>query len=140
MRDPQQRAVAVTLVAVLNAASFDAIGCAALCAIRSCPQQFTRERRDQCRHQGLPAPGNQRQNKEKSTCPDHTSYPTAVVILAAAPGVTPGLQNLSPRTAPNFDGASSSVPVAPLGGSSAHSPSEFSTGRTICQKQALLRI
>ncbi len=138
MQGTKHRVVTVAVIAVLNAAWFFTIGCAALCAFASCPQSRQRAPEETCHHKGQ-SPMQQDDGHQRSPCPNH-SFPMASLVLRAAPDITPGLQNsnswlglvqLTTSPIPQFI----SVRDIP-----SHSPPGFSTGRSVCQKDSLLRI
>lgn len=132
-----RRTVAVAVVAVLNAAWFFTLGCAAFCAFGPCPQHRARFAEERCHHDGqMP---QQDHSAPRSPCPDH-AYPMACLMPAAAPDVTSGLQH----------GARTIGVSPPMGGTVArfvlvrdtlsHSPPGLFSGRVLLQKESLLRI
>ncbi len=133
-----RRIVAVTVVAVLNAAWFFTIGCAARCAFSPCPQQLQPATEERCHHNGQ-LPPSQKHNHHDSKCPDH-SYPIASLVLPAAPDSTPGLQSGSSWVGLAYLNAPAAPQLISLRDVLSHSPPGFSTGRALLQKQALLRI
>jgi hypothetical protein len=141
VRSTGQRVIAITTIAVLNAAWFFTIGCAALCAFSSCPRQAPQRRasEEQCDHKSeLPQP--QRDNSShRSSCPDR-NYFVAGVARQAAPDATSGL-----RTGSNPVGVvefhSRLTPRRmPLPNTLSHSPPGLSAGRALLQRESLLRI
>ena len=134
-----QRFVAMAVVAVFNAAWFFAAGCGVLCAFGPCPQQHAPVAEERCYHNGqMPAP-QQDQSAPRSPCPDH-GYLVASLVPVAAPDITPGLQNGTPVTGlPCLLGGTAirSVPVRDM---LSHSPPGLSTGRSLLQRESLLRI
>ena len=93
---------------------------------------------ERCYHNGqMPAP-QQDQSAPRSPCPDH-GYLVASLVPVAAPDITPGLQNGTPVTGlPCLLGGTAirSVPVRDM---LSHSPPGLSTGRSLLQRETLLR-
>jgi len=134
----KKRAAAIAIIAILNAALFFTIGCAALCVFASCPQTVRRASGEGCHHKcNLPA--KQGDGHQESSCPNH-SFPMASLVLQAAPDITPILQNshsslslvqLIFRVIPQSISDRNILSPSPPG---------ISTGRIVCQRYSLLRI
>jgi hypothetical protein len=139
IRTFRQRAVAVAVIAVLNAAWFFSIGCAALCAFGPCPQKRAPVADGQCHHSGqIPLPRQHHQSPQ-SPCPDHV-YPVASLVPASAPDITPGLQSGTLLAGFIFLVGSTDTQFVPICDTPSHSPPGLSTGRVLLQKESLLRI
>lgn len=141
VRSTGHRVVAITVIAVLNAAWFFTIGCAALCAFAACPQQaqHRQDSEEQCHHKGqLPTP-QRNDSDHHSPCPDHNFF-MASVVLPATPDVTPGLQKGSKWVGLGYFHRSMTARLVPLRDALTHSPPGLSSGRILLQKESLLRI
>ena len=137
-----KRTVAVAVIAVLNAAWFLSVGCAALCSLASCPQQqLPRDPYDEgCHHkQSLPDP-QRGGDDQKPSCPGHPLL-TATAAVQATSNFMPrpqagGSQWLAATPWGSlWVGQPVSLPAAP-----SHSPPGSLSSRTICQKESILRI
>jgi hypothetical protein len=138
-RKLRQRFVAVAAVAVLNAAWFFAAGCAALCALGSCPRQHAPVTEERCHHsRQVPAP-QQDHSSPRSPCQDH-GYLAATVVPMAAPDRTPGLQNGTPVSGLPYLLRGTAIRSVPIRDMLSHSPPGLVTGRLLLQKESLLRI
>ena len=137
MHTINRRLVAMLLVGVLNAAWFFAVGCASVCALGSCPQQLNTSQADRCHH-GSDAPSHRHDEHQEAQCPSQ-SLLLAGGLTPSGPDVVPGLQAtasivFSPSCVPNL------VRTGQLSATRSHSPPGDLSGRSICQKESLLRI
>jgi len=136
MHSINQRVVALLLVGVLNATCFFALTCAAVCAWGSCPQRLNPIQADAC-HQGNSAPSHRHGEHPGAQCPGQ-SLPLAVGPTPSGPDLVSGLQvtasAFSASCVPNL------VRTDPPRASRSHSPPGDLSGRSICQKESLLRI
>ncbi len=140
MRSTAQRVVAIVVMAVLNAAWFFTIGCAALCAFASCPQQRQPTAAESCHHKGQIPTKPDGGDHPKSPCPER-GYAAVGIVLPASRDVTPGLQGGGSQRPPLDSWSWHPVAqfVSPCDIFS-HSPPGVLTGRAICRKESLLRI
>ena len=138
MGHSSRRGVSLALILGLNAAWLYAVMCASLCAAGVCPNETPPAMSEHC------------QNKQASglnhSCPCHQpnclwhGRPARVFLLPASIQAPPNLQRLAGRAVPSASMIpAANAPVAALDTAS-HSPPGGGTGRTICQKQSLLRI
>jgi len=138
MGHTSRRRISLALILGLNAAWLYAVACASLCAAGVCPNETTPAMSEHCHQEQSPGPNHQGPGHEQN-CLLH-GHPTNSFLVPAGNQTPPDLQALACRIFPSVpitlfaDG-----PIASLDTSS-HSPPGFSTGRTICQKQSLLRI
>ncbi|HEV2178630.1 MAG TPA: hypothetical protein VGW33_15695 [Terriglobia bacterium] len=134
-RYARQRFVAVSLIAVFNAAWFYAAGCGTLCAFRSCPQVNAAHAQQCHHHSGRPRPASN--SGRGASCVQH------VLVATAASASTWQLVRIANRSA-----AASSVNLTAampkglltLPGNLSHSPPTPSAGRSACLKTSVLRV
>ena len=141
VRSTGQRVVAITTIAVLNAAWFFAIGCAAVCAFASCPRQAPQRRASEeaCDHKSeLPQPQSDN-SSHHSSCPDQ-NYFIAGVARQAAPDAISCLRSGSNRVGLVEFHSSLTPRRVPLRNALSHSPPGLSAGRALLQRESLLRI
>jgi hypothetical protein len=141
VRSTGHRVVAITTTAVLNAAWFFTIGCAALCAFSSCPRQAPQRRasEEQCDHKSeLPQP--QRDNSShRSSCPNQNYFIASVSGQAAPDAMSCQRSGSSGVGVVDFY-SSLTPPRVPLPNALSHSPPGLSAGRALLQRESLLRI
>lgn len=138
MGHASRRGISLALILGLNTAWLFAVACASLCAVGICPFETTAAMGEQCHHQQVPGP-NQKCPCHEQDCHWH-GQPTGAFLVPAGGQAPPVSQRLVGRVLP----AATIIPVsnAPVAAldTPSHSPPGGSTGRTICQKQSLLRI
>ncbi len=135
---PRKRVVALATVALFNFTWFYSIACNSLCAFEVCPHQSKQQSEPRC-HDDHTSPTSEHQDKQSKDCSTH-SHPNPTFLAAPGFHVLPGLDSGSAWAVPTNFVRLFPNHSDPLREAFCHSPPPYSTGRTICQKESLLRI
>ena len=137
MGHASRRGVSFALILGLNTAWLYAVMCASLCAAGVCPNEMMPGMGEQCHHEQAPGPNQQ--------CPCHEpsclwqGHPR-VFFVPAGNQVPVDFQSLTAGVFPTASMVPATYAPDTSPDTSSHSPPGVSTGRTICQKESLLRI